>query len=155
MSLRVVGLGTSHGDDAVGLAVACRLARERLPAGVEVRACERPGVDLLDALDGAAAAVLVDGVQGGSTPGRVYEIDPTTLRPGAVASSHGLGAAESLAIGRALGRLPRWLRVVGIEVSTLRGDGLSPPVSAAVGPACERVRALVRAWRQDRGRSGE
>ncbi len=149
MSLRVIGLGSPHGDDAIGLAVARRLAREGLPPQVELRTCERPGVDLLDALAGAGAAVLVDAVRSGSTPGRVEEIDPLALREGAGLSSHGLGVAEALALGRVLRRLPAWLRVVGIEIATTRGDGLTPPVAAAVGPACERVRALVAAWRSE------
>jgi len=141
----VIGLGSPHGDDAVGLAVADRLAGERLPSGVGVCACTRPGVDLLDLLEGAAAAVLVDGMRGGSTPGSVYEIDPAALAPGGAVSSHGLGVAEALALGRALGRLPARLHVVGIEIGPLRGDGLSAPVAAAVEPACARVRSLLAA----------
>jgi hydrogenase maturation protease len=153
VSLRVIGLGSPHGDDAIGLAVAQRLAREALPAQVEVRSCERPGVDLLEALQGASAAVLVDAVRCGSTPGSVVEIDPASLRGGVTLSSHGLGVAEALALGRALHRLPDWLRVVGIEIATAEGEGLSPAVAAAVGPACRRVRALVESWHADPLRS--
>jgi hydrogenase maturation protease len=45
-----------------------------------------------------------------------------------------------------LGRLPRELRIVGVEILTEEAycEGLSPRVAAAVEPACERVLAEAK-----------
>jgi hydrogenase maturation protease len=143
MRLRVIGLGSPHGDDAVGLEVVRRLAAEALPAGASVVACDRPGLDLLEALEGADAAVLVDAVRSGASPGTVCELGPEGLSRGRTTSSHALGVAHALALSATLGRLPRRLRVVAIELDAADGDGLSPAVRAALPSACVFVRCAL------------
>lgn len=114
----LIGLGNElRGDDAAGLLVA-RSARGRLPADVEV--LERGGepVDLLDAWSGADAALVVDAVVSGAEAGRVHRVDAVAgPLPAAFAgpSTHALGLAEAVELGRALGRLPSRLVVFGIE----------------------------------------
>jgi hydrogenase maturation protease len=140
--LVVIGLGTPHGDDAAGLAVARRLADEGLPPGTRVVARERP-LDLLDDLAGADGAVLVDALAG-ETPGRVRSLDPDALAPARRLSCHALGVAEVLALAASLGRRLPALRVVGIGAGSERGDALSPRVAEALGPACAAVRSALR-----------
>lgn len=51
-------------------------------------------------------------------------------------STHGLGVAEAIALGGALGRLPRRLVVIGIEGARFdAGEGLSPEVDRALDHA--------------------
>jgi len=126
-------------DDGVGLAVAARL-RER---GLEPVEREGEPVGILDALEGASAAVVVDAVSSGADPGTVHVLDasrhplPASLF---AHSTHHLGLGEALELARALGRLPERTLVVGIEgASWDAGDGLSPAVAAAVERAVEEV----------------
>ncbi len=141
MRIRVIGIGSPHGDDAVGLAVAEAVAGG-LPEGVELRVRERPGLDLADDLGDADAVVIVDALPGAGAPGRIQEVDPARLAARRELSSHGLGVGEALALADALGRRPR-LRVLGIEAGDAREGGLSPAVAAALPRACGALRRLV------------
>jgi hydrogenase maturation protease len=141
--VRVIGVGTRHGDDAAGLEAARRLAGEALPPGVEVASCACPGPGLVEALAGADAAVVLDAVLSGAAPGGVRRIAPEQLRRGPGPSSHGFGVAEALALAAALGRAPARVERVGIEaerVGAAPADGLSPAAERGV----ERAVALVR-----------
>ena len=143
MRIRVIGVGTRQGDDAAGLEAAARLAAGPLPPGVEVAACERPAPDLLEALAGADAAVLLDATRSGRPPGSVRRVAPEEIRRAAALSSHGLGVGDALALCEALGRAPRRLVLLGIEAGDAQGEELSAAVERGVEEAAARVRALL------------
>ncbi len=152
MDIVVIGIGQSlRGDDGAGLA-AVRRWQEAFPATarrVRVETAELPGLGLLDLLAGARAAVLVDAVRADSlAPGAVLRLDPeeaAAFAPGA-GSAHGWGAAETLALGRALDpslaacRI-RLIGVVGADFAT--GAGLSPQVRAALEAAAAAIEEEV------------
>jgi hydrogenase maturation protease len=54
--IRIIGIGSPFGDDAVGLEVARILAGSQ-PRDCEVIASDRPGMALVDLLDGAEAVI--------------------------------------------------------------------------------------------------
>lgn len=135
MRVRVIGVGTRRGDDAAGLLAAERLAGSMLPRGVSVSLCERPGSDLVDALEGADAVVLVDATCSGRPPGTVRRLSADELAPDRGVSSHALGVAEALALAEALGRRPARVEVIGIEAGASRDGGPSPAVQGAVAEA--------------------
>jgi hydrogenase maturation protease len=132
-----------RGDDTVGLAVGDQLRR----AGGSLRVHEVTGdlTGLLDLWDGAAEVWLVDAVSSGRPAGTVVEVD--LLAPGAppleaaaLRSSHALGVAEVLALGRELGRLPGRLLAIGIEGADFGlGRPLSPPVARAAGAVARDI----------------
>jgi hydrogenase maturation protease len=132
----VIGLGNAaRGDDAAGLLVA------RAVGGIEL---EGDPSALIDLLDGAAEAVVIDAVRSGAAAGTVQRLDvsehplPTALRSSS--STHLVGLADAIELARALGRLPPRVIVYGIEGE--RFD-TGAPVSAAVAAAVdELVRAL-------------
>jgi len=134
--IRVVGVGSPLGDDALAWEVVRKL-RERLEAshpGIEFHAVEG-GQRALDALDGRGTLFLVDAVAGGGTPGSIHHFDwpdqrVEALRPG---STHHLRPAEALRLAAALGILPPRVKVFGIEAESFDpGSALSPSVAAAV-----------------------
>ncbi len=141
--LLVIGLGTEHrGDDRCGLDVV-RSLPGGLPEGVRV--VEGPGeaTALLELWSGSDRVIVVDAVRSGSLPGTVHRLDagPNGLpsRLGAT-STHGLSLADAIELARSLGRLPRRVTVLGIEVADLGPrEGLTGPVADAVG----RVRAIL------------
>ncbi len=143
MRVLVIGIGSPHGDDAVGLRVAERLSREPLPEGVSVVARDRPGLSLLDDLESAAAAVIIDALRSGAAPGSVVRIPPSALARERLTSSHALRVAETLTLAVALGRPLPVLRIVAIEIPLTSGTELSPEVAAAIEPACRATRAAL------------
>ena len=132
----VIGVGNAwRRDDAAGLEVARRL-RRRAASGVRVVEREGEPSGLLDAWEAERAVVLVDAVRSGARPGTVHRIDalaaplPTELFR---ASTHHLGLAEVIELGRALGRLPRRLDVYGIEGHDFSaGSGFTAELESAV-----------------------
>jgi hydrogenase maturation protease len=112
---------------------------------VEVRELEGEPVSIVDALDGAEEAILVDAVRSGSAAGMVHRIDvsaqpiPATM---SAASTHTLGVGEAIELARALGRLPPRVVLYGIEAESIAaGDDLTPAVAAAVPVVAEEVLA--------------
>ena len=145
MRIHLVGIGTTHADDAAGLAVADLLASRALPGGVVVKRCARPLPDLLDALDGADAAVLIDASHTGGVPGSVQRLAARDLARVRSPSSHGLGVAQALALATALGRAPARIEIVSIEMATpTERDSLSPAVAASIGRAADAALAIAR-----------
>jgi hydrogenase maturation protease len=128
-----VCLGSPYrGDDAVGPEAARRLR----VAGATVLDCADEPTRLLHEWAGLDVVVLVDAATTGAPPGTKHRVDtgdgplPRDLR---LASTHALGVAEVLELGRALGRAPRRVVVLGIEGRAFgMGDGMTPAVEAAL-----------------------
>ncbi|HEX2105939.1 MAG TPA: hydrogenase maturation protease [Solirubrobacteraceae bacterium] len=148
----VAGIGNVFlGDDGFGVALADRLARRALPAGVEVVDYGIRGMDLAYALhDGWDAVLLLDATPRGGPPGTLYVVEPDPAEGAAGVDAHGMDPLRVLALARALGGpLPRIL-VVGCEPQTvMRGDeedvvaAISEPVRAALDEAVALVERLL------------
>ncbi|MGD0197415.1 MAG: hydrogenase maturation protease [Solirubrobacteraceae bacterium] len=138
----VIGVGNRYrSDDGAGLEVARRLQGSD---AFDVRESEGEPVALLDVWDGAPAAILVDAVSSGATPGTIHRIDasdqPLPAEIGGAPSTHAVGLGEAIELGRALGRLPRKLIVYGIEGERFNaGEELSPRVAAAIESLVQQV----------------
>jgi hydrogenase maturation protease len=153
----VAGIGNAFlGDDGFGVALAGRLARDPLPAGVEVVDFGIRGLDLAYAMqDGdLETVVLLDAAPRGQAPGTLSVVEPEL--GGAVAvdvDAHAMTPVAVLALARDLagpdGRLPRTLLVCCEPATQMTGDEeeivavLSDPVAAALGPAGALVRELL------------
>jgi hydrogenase maturation protease len=149
----VAGIGNVFlGDDGFGVALAGRLARRDLPAGVDVVDYGIRGMDLAYALlEGWDAVVLLDATPRGQAPGTLYLIEPDVEAIEAAApEAHGMDPVRVLALARALGgTLPRTL-VLGCEPLTrMDADSeeivaaLSEPVLAALDEAECQVDTLL------------
>jgi hydrogenase maturation protease len=137
----VIGVGNPwRADDGAGPAAA-RALGGRLPAGVRVVELTGGPGGLIEAMDGAATAIVVDAVVSGAAPGTVHRrTGADGLAAAAATSTHGLSVGQSLELAGALGLLPGRLVLYGIEVGCVgHGDTLSPAVARAV----ERVADLV------------
>jgi len=151
----VVGLGQSlRRDDGAGLA-AVEAWREAYPdnaiaQGVRVELAELPGLALIDLLLGSGAAILVDAVRSGAPPGKLHILTESELEAFAAgsASAHGLGVAETLALGRRLypHQMPPKIVLIGIEGASFEpGPSLSPMVKTILPDA---VRAIQSEFEQ-------
>jgi hydrogenase maturation protease len=144
--IRIIGIGSSFGDDAAGLEVARMLAHES-PTNCEVLVADRPGTSLLDLLDGADAAILVDAVRSGAKPGTLHRLSFDELVPCTAhfVSSHELGIAASIQLARKLGRAPARGKVLGIEISPAPAR-IPCPLSRTAQRAVDRALPQLRLW---------
>jgi hydrogenase maturation protease len=148
----VAGIGNVFlGDDGFGVALADRLARRTLPAGVEVVDYGIRGMDLAYALhDGWDAVLLLDAVPRGRPPGTLSVIEPDLADLPLAVDAHAMDPVKVLGLALALGgELPRVL-VVGCEPQdVMRGDEedvvatISEPVRAALDEGVRLVEALL------------
>jgi hydrogenase maturation protease len=146
----IAGIGNIFlGDDAFGVEVVRRLMERSRADGVVVKDFGIRGFDLACALqDGYDAAILVDAMQRGGSPGTLYAIDPE-IEPHAPAASlemHQLDPVRVIEMVQTMGgRLP-CLRVVGCEPETLEPNetgSLSPAVQLALVEAVDMVEQLA------------
>jgi hydrogenase maturation protease len=142
----VIGIGNPYRrDDGIGPAVAAEIERLHLP-GVRVIVSDGEPVSLLAAWDGAELAVVIDAFQ--QTPGCPGRIRPLTAgqlaSDSAGTSSHGFGVPYALQLGRALGRQPGHLLVIGVQGADFSaGTGLSAAVAAALPAVVAAVKAEI------------
>jgi len=138
----VIALGNRfRGDDGAGPLVARRL-RAR---GRDITVAEGPmdALRILSLWDGAPLAIVIDAACSGARPGTVQRIEcgaaalPKDL---ARCSSHGMGIAEAVDLGRVLGRMPGRLVMYVIEAKSFAfGAALSPEVESVLGDVARRV----------------
>lgn len=143
----VIGIGNlDRGDDAAGRAVAHRL-RSMLPPAIEIDEHDGEATGLLARLDDAETAYLIDACTSSEPAGTVHRFDVGAMplpREAFAMSTHGLGLAEAVELGRALGQLPSRCIVYAIELgSTAPGSPLSPAVVAAINEVAKRVCAEI------------
>jgi hydrogenase maturation protease len=151
VQLLVAGIGNVFlGDDGFGVAVVDRLSRVELPAGVSVADFGIRGMDLAYALADYDAAILVDAVPRGGSPGTVYVIEAELDEIEPTLDTHGMDPVKVLSLARELGGVPERVIVVGCEPQTAISAedeeilvALSEPVRAAVDEAARVVESLL------------
>lgn len=144
----VMGVGNDmRGDDGIGLAVV-RKATEELAPMVESVILDGEPTRMIDAWEAFDAVIIVDAVVTGAVPGTIhrYDISGGDDVPSRAdqSSSHALGVGESVALGRALERIPKQVVVLGVEGAVFDdGPDLSPGVAAAIPEAARALHAEV------------
>jgi hydrogenase maturation protease len=145
----VIGVGNDHrGDDRCGLEVV-RALRGRVASTVRLEEAPDDATSLLDLWTHVDEVVVVDAVRSGSSVGTVHRLeigDGSLPSRFATTSTHSLGLADAIELGRALGRLPRRLTVFGIEAGEIGMETrLSPPVERAVATVTRTLLAELSA----------
>ncbi len=138
-----------RGDDGVGQLVASLLSG-RLPEDVLVTECGGGAAEVLDRIADVDCAILVDAAVSGAPPGTVHRVDCVAggfVPPAGVASSHGLGVAEAIALARTLGCLPRLCVIYAVEAKRLTpGGDVSREVIDAAREVADHVLRHCDAW---------
>lgn len=137
----------NRGDDSAALLVAQQLRQSGIQAEIQ------PGdaLDLIESWDETGEVIVVDATVTGATPGtiRVWNGSlPEQVVTGS-ASTHGLGVAEAIYLAEILHRLPKHLRVYGIEGKEFRpGEQVSPEVREAADKVAKQIaaEAVVSSW---------
>ena len=144
----IIGCGNrDRGDDAAGLLVAERLrdlAAEAVNVSIEL--CSGEATELVDLWSRDDEVIVVDAVAGDAPAGTIHcwddDIPPRT--GSASASTHGFGLREAIPLAQIMGRLPKLLRIYGIEGRQFEiGAGISPEVQSAAEQAAQEIRAEI------------
>jgi hydrogenase maturation protease len=137
--MRIVCCGNrNRGDDAAGVLVAECLAQ----FGISADVYEGDPLNILDGWKPADEVIVVDAMLTGAPVGtvQVWEAPMRANLGGAGCSTHGLGVGEALHLAEVLGRLPRRLRVYGIEGNQFQTQaGVSPEVQQAAENVARRI----------------
>jgi hydrogenase maturation protease len=153
MHLVVVGIGQSfRGDDGAGLAAVETWRKSYSSAQdprMRIELTELPGLALLDLLADAQAAIIVDAIKSGRTPGTILLLNQDDLAAFGKGSrsAHGWGVAETLTLGKQLEpeKLPVRLSMIAIEAGGLElGHGLSQEVQNALPHAAHLIEEQVQ-----------
>jgi len=128
----LIGCGNrNRGDDGAGVLVAERV-RE---LGIRAEICTGEALALIEAWCGFDDVVIVDAVVTGAPAGKVWrwEGPDMKIQECSPVSTHGFGVAEAIKLARILGRLPKRLRMFGIEGRQFAvGTDVSPETLRAV-----------------------
>ena len=156
----VAGFGSTHrGDDSFGVVLLERVKREiesRFP-GVEVLEAGTNGLLLVQQLmEGYDALVILDSVEMGGEPGRIYVLrvksvrggNPEELTMSSLSPLHEMNPTSTLAVAASLGVLPRLVYIVGLEPETLdyiADVGLEGAVKRSLSEARKALIKLLEA----------
>ena len=136
MRIVVIGVGNEdRGDDGAGPAVSRVLSNMRLGQVKVVSMSGEPG-SLIDAWSDANVVFLIDACVSGSAPGTIQRFSaheqPLPDHFDTI-STHGFGIGSAIELARAVGTLPEFLIVYGIEASSFEhGAPLSTSVKGSV-----------------------
>lgn len=146
----VLGIGNVLlSDDGIGVHVIRALAAHCDDTTV-LRDGGTIGLELLSEIEQFQTVVVVDAMDLGAAPGTVGAFigsDMDCQLQGTKRSVHEVALADVMNAARLLGSLPPRRALIGIQpASTQSGLELTPPVEAAIGPACESVQRLIEEW---------
>ncbi len=153
MSILVMGLGNLlMSDDGLGSRVISELEKRYLPCEqVNLLDGGTLGLDLLPRLEGVDKLLIVDALQMGVEPGRVFRLEGEEV-PRAFAnklSVHQMGLQDLLAVAELQGHLPRELVVIGAQSAEIEMVmELSPAVEAAFDKVVSAVLTELESWGQ-------
>lgn len=151
--LRVLGIGSPFGDDQSGWEVVkllekCPDFNSFTPNQLQFICCDRPGMYLLELMRGANTVFLIDAVKTSSACGTLHRFKNQEIETvNSPLSSHALGVAYAIKMGRALNELPQNVILYGIEIGDIHHQNhLSKPVIQAVKTLSQHVMHDILQW---------
>lgn len=140
-TIRILCAGNElHGDDGFGPALAARLSKLPLPAGVGVYNIGVRGLDAIGFFEECSEILLVD-VIAGDTPGKLHCLSPADLPQHTSNIGHGAGIIDLLRLaGRLISPMPR-TRILLAEIDRITPFcmELSPALQIAVQYAIDYI----------------
>jgi hydrogenase maturation protease len=125
MDIAILGVGSSFGSDDIAQQVVIKLKKKlqisKINISVHIGYHDRPGLHLLEIMKGYPIVHLVDAVLSDKPIGYIhrYEDFDKFETQNKMLSSHGLGLAETIALGKTLEYLPNNIIIHGIEISVI------------------------------------
>ncbi|WP_366145520.1 HyaD/HybD family hydrogenase maturation endopeptidase [Accumulibacter sp.] len=146
MPLRVIVLGAGNlllSDEGLGVHAIERLPLVyALPPEVEILDGGTCGMELLEALEGLDALIMVDAIRAGTMPGTPLRLtgDAVPVFFRTKLSPHQIGLCDVLATLDLLGRAPKYTAILGVQPQSLAlGMELTSTVEAAMPKLLQMV----------------
>ena len=132
----ILGVGNPlRKDDGIGVYLAHKLEKLKMPEGVEVVDMGTGGLALIDLMREAHKVVFLDAVEMGETPGAVKFLSPEDMKTPAESltfSSHEIRLPEILLLASLQGVSPEVV-IVAVQPKNIGwGMGLSPELKRAI-----------------------
>lgn len=145
--IRILALGSPHGDDQVAWRVVDNLARD---SSSTYRALSTPTPwDILEHLSPERRVIVLDACCSGAEPGTVFRVTGAHFEQlrGDRMSTHGGDLAAILRLAGALGRLPQVLVILAVEIASAEPTSeLSEQGRQAVIELERQVRQELSQW---------
>ncbi len=132
------------GDDGIGVVIARKLRNHKI-SGTKVFEAGTPGYGLMDTLHSKRRVVFIDAVDGGSSPGSVFWVDPDSI----VAdwnrqSLHQVGLADVMSLLSAEEKDP-WVRIIGIQPYRITGGSdISDALTQQLPEMTKKIVSMIK-----------
>lgn len=136
--IQIIGIGSPFGDDRAGWNVIEYLRQEKqLQSHIEknlwLQHCDRPYFNLLEILKDDVETFIVDAMKIGIEIGSWRELSIEDLATKSnLISTHGFGVTDALQLAAFYKKLPKELRIFGVEIANVQGFAISPAVGNGV-----------------------
>lgn len=140
--IKVLGIGSPFGNDQIGWEIIELLKQRKhiqqyIPKFLSIESHDRPGVRLLEIMKEANTIFLIDAVVSDNAIGTIYRFENEEIKElKCLLSTHGIGVAQTLELGRALNQLPNHIIFYGIEINSTE---LSCRISLLIESAIHQV----------------
>lgn len=135
--IKVLGIGSPFGDDQLGWIVAESLIPDLAHLPISIEAHDRPGMRLLELMNKATFVFLIDAIKSEDKIGTIHRLhNDEILSVEDRLSTHNIGIAQALALGKALTTLPENIILYGITINIVT---LETSISLPVRKAIEQV----------------
>ena len=146
VNVNILGVGaTLMGDDGAGVAALETLSARPISPAITLYDAGLAVSDVLGGLDPDDPLIIIDAFRAGGEAGTIYkanlaDMSPDGLAPGLGISLHDISVLPALRIEAMIGRHFRNVTVFGIQPERIEwGEGLSPPVTAAMDKLIDAV----------------
>lgn len=121
--IKVIGIGSPFGHDTLGWQVIDHLKRQYIPSSrssrhIDLIEADRPGISLIQMLQGAQLVILIDAIQDERKHGEIIRLDKSQLiHQQNRLSSHVLDVSSAIALAEKLRLLPEKLVILGLGIN--------------------------------------
>ncbi|MGB4126225.1 MAG: hydrogenase maturation protease [Dethiobacteria bacterium] len=142
--LLVLGLGNYLcGDDSIGFRLAEKLSSSYFHPQVDIINGGTVGMGLLYLFEEYSDLMIVDAIDVGAAPGRIFQFqiaDIEKMSGAASVSNHQEGAANLLRCAKLIGTLPSQATIIGIQVKKIAHEvGLSEELNKKLKEIAENI----------------
>lgn len=123
--IKVIGIGSPFGKDQLGLDTIEAIKNLTTNDNIEYITADRPGTQLLDLIKDANHVILIDAINESNRAGEIVQLSRSDLvNTGKPFSSHAIGVADTLSLGKILGLLPDSITLFGICIDPSNPDSI-------------------------------
>lgn len=148
--IKILGIGSPFGDDQIGWQI-IKILKQRnsiqryIPQFLAIESYDRPGVRLLELMRGAKTIFLIDAIVTGNATGTFYRFQNEEIEEcKCLLSTHDIGVAQTLQLGRVLNQLPNNIIFYGIEIDKISsGCGISLLIESAIHQVVECIESEI------------